>query len=196
MFYWLFTGGKALLGGCLAPLLCLAIITPPAIAALLGAGIRRADDKPMPQGLRRVLFLAAYGIVNLGMLTLFVSLFGNFAIARQVGKPIASSLILLLSGAPQGVNPVRLFMMGILLLLACGLASLALHYGLRSGGWLRERVDRLRRPRVRRGAMGSSHFCTFREYRRYRRQDKDGITFLGAFWGEGRRRLDWGKGTF
>jgi len=28
----------------------------------------------------------------------------------------------------------------------------------------------------------------FREYRRYRRQDKDGITLLGAFWGDGKQR--------
>jgi len=44
--------------------------------------------------------------------------------------------------------------------------------------------------------MGSAHFCTFREYRRYRRQDKDGITLLGAFWGDGKQRLDHGFGKF
>ncbi len=44
--------------------------------------------------------------------------------------------------------------------------------------------------------MGSAHFCTWREFRRYRRQDTDGITLLGAFWGENHRRLDIGWGRF
>ena len=44
--------------------------------------------------------------------------------------------------------------------------------------------------------MGSAHFCTFREYRRYRRLDWDGVALLGAFWGERRRRLDFGFGRF
>jgi type IV secretion system protein VirD4 len=35
-----------------------------------------------------------------------------------------------------------------------------------------------------------------REYRRYRRPDHDGVTFLGAFWGENRWRLDYGSGLF
>jgi len=71
-----------------------------------------------------------------------------------------------------------------------------LHDGLRQGGWLRERVDRLRNPIVRRGSLGSSHFCTMPEYRRYRRSDREGVTFFGAFWGENRWRLDYGAGTF
>jgi type IV secretory pathway TraG/TraD family ATPase VirD4 len=44
--------------------------------------------------------------------------------------------------------------------------------------------------------MGSAHFCTRREYRRYRRQDKDGVTLLGAFWGDKHIRLDVGWGRF
>ena len=35
-----------------------------------------------------------------------------------------------------------------------------------------------------------------REYRRYRRPDREGVTFFGAFWGENRWRLDYGAGTF
>lgn len=44
MFYWLFTEGRALLGGCLAPLLCLTVFTPLMVAGLLGAGIQRTGD--------------------------------------------------------------------------------------------------------------------------------------------------------
>ncbi|PJF23820.1 MAG: hypothetical protein CUN53_20955, partial [Phototrophicales bacterium] len=39
-------------------------------------------------------------------------------------------------------------------------------------------------------------FCTLREYRRFRRQDAEGLTLLGAFWGEQKRRLDVGTGRF
>ena len=74
--------------------------------------------------------------------------------------------------------------------------AIALHSLLRDGGWLRERIDRLRSPSVKRGALGSSHFCTLREYRRFRRSDPDGLTLLGAFWGENKRRLDMRRGTF
>jgi len=54
---------------------------------------------------------------------------------------------------------------------------------MRNGGWLREQIDRLRRPNTKRWHKWDQRISvTFREYRRYRRQDKDGITFLGAFW--------------
>jgi type IV secretory pathway TraG/TraD family ATPase VirD4 len=76
------------------------------------------------------------------------------------------------------------------------LTAIGLHSGLRNGGWLREWVDRFRRPRTRRGALGSSHFCTMREYRRFRREDAEGLTLLGAFWDGDRRRLDIGSGRF
>ncbi len=74
--------------------------------------------------------------------------------------------------------------------------TLGLHSAIKDGGWLRERVDRLRTPQIRRGALGSSHFCTLREYRRFRRHDSEGLVMLGAFWGENRRRLDLGTGRF
>jgi len=54
----------------------------------------------------------------------------------------------------------------------------------------------LRTPQVRRGALGSSHFCSQREYKRFRREDPEGLTLLGAFWGESKRRLDLGTGRF
>ncbi|MBK9124414.1 MAG: type IV secretory system conjugative DNA transfer family protein [Chloroflexi bacterium] len=36
--------------------------------------------------------------------------------------------------------------------------------------------------------------CTLRQYRRFRRPDGEGLTLLGAFWGEQKRRLDAGTG--
>jgi hypothetical protein len=158
MFYWLFTEGRALLGGCLAPLLCLAAMAPFVVAVLLGAGIQRTGESPLFKGRRRVYLLAAYLLVDLGVTALYLALLGNFALTRQIGKPTTSDLILLLTGAPPNVNATRLLIVGLLLVCTWFIVSIGLHQTLRSGGWLRERVDRLRRPLVRRGAMGSSHF--------------------------------------
>lgn len=196
MFYWLFTEGKALLGGCLTPLLCLTVATPLVVAGLLGAGIQRTGDPASVKGRRCLYLLCAYAIVNLGVSALYLHLFSGFALVRQVGRATTNGFILLLAGAPPTVNPLRVFMVGMGLIFALVMVSIGLHSALRSGGWLHEWVDRLRRPVVKRGEMGSSHFCSSREYRRYRRQDKDGVTFLGAFWGDGKRRLDFGFGKF
>lgn len=190
MFYWLFTDGRALLDSFLVPLLCLTIFAPIVIAALLGVGIQRDNDGPAIKGRRRLYVLTAYVIVNLGATALFLALLSNLALTRPTGKPTTNSFILFLNGAPPQVNQMRLFLMGVLLIMTWFMVSIGLHQLLRNGGWLRERIDYLRRPNTRRGTMGSAHFCTFREYRRYRRQDKDGVTFLGAFWGDGKRRLD------
>jgi type IV secretory pathway TraG/TraD family ATPase VirD4 len=196
MFYWLFTDGHMLLNSFLAPLLCLTVFAPIMVAVLLGAGIQRDDDGPAVKGRRRLYLLVAYVVVNLGVTALFVTLFGNLALVRQSGRPVTNSVILFLNGAPPQFNQMRLFLMGALLAMTWLMVSVSLHQLLRNGGWLRERIDRMRRPNTRRGTMGSAHFCSFREYRRYRRQDKDGVTFLGAFWGSGKQRLDSGIGKF
>jgi type IV secretory pathway TraG/TraD family ATPase VirD4 len=91
---------------------------------------------------------------------------------------------------------MRLFMFGMMLVMLWFLLTIGLHSGIKNGGWLRERVDRLRNPQVKRGALGSSHFCTMREYKRFRREDAEGLSLLGAFWGEHKRRLDLGMGRF
>ena len=195
MFYWLFTDGAKLLGVLALPLLCAAGVIPLIAAALLGAGIQRTGLGTTPKS-QHVWLIVADALVNLGLTTAYVLVLSHFAIARQAGKQTANSFILLMNGAPPSVNQVRLFMVGVLLVMLWIVVSVGLHQGLRNGGWLRERVDRLRRPNVRRGTMGSSHFCTFREYRRYRHQDQQGLTFYGAFWGDNKRRLDFGSGAF
>jgi type IV secretory pathway TraG/TraD family ATPase VirD4 len=124
----------------------------------------------------------------------YLTLAGESAIQR--GRSNASSVIDLLVGAPRGVNTMRLFLFGAMLGFTLLVTALGLHSLLRNGGWLRERIDRLSSPSVKRGALGSSHFCTPREYRRFRRQDAEGLTLLGAFWGEQKRRLDVGTGRF
>jgi len=68
---------------------------------------------------------------------------------------------------------MRLFLMGALLVMTWFIVSIGLHQILRNGGWLREQIDRLRRPNTTRHQWDSAHFCTFREYRRYALQDKE-----------------------
>jgi len=196
MFYWLFTEGRAAPGGCLMPLVCLIPLAPVFAAALLGVSIRRTDEEKQNTRRDLVLHLLTHLIVSLGIVALYLSMMGDFAIHRATVPQVDNGFITLMAGGPPTINRMRLFMAGLLGCMALGMANVVLHEGLRQGGWLRERVDRLRRPAVRRGSLGSSHFCTMREYRRYRRSDREGITIVGAFWGENRWRLDYGAGTF
>ena len=195
MFYWLFTDGRAALGGCVVPALCLIPLAPILTAALLGASIRRTGDERQHTARDRVLRIVAHGIVSLGIMALYLTLMGDFAIRYTTIPQSDSGLIAAITGSPPPVHRTRLFMAGLLGCMAVGVANVTLHDGLREGGWLRERVDRLRRPAVQRGSLGSSHFCTMREYRRYRRRDSEGVSLLGAFWGENRWRLDYGAGA-
>jgi hypothetical protein len=174
MLYWLFTAGRDGLDGCLAPLLCLTPIVPLLITALLGPSIRRTDQERQSTRREVVLRLLAHLVVSLGIGAIYLALLGDFALRRATFPQVDSRFITAVAGGPATINRTRLFMAGLLGCMALGVANAVLHNGLRQGGWLRERVDRLRRPAVRRGSLGSSHFCTMREYRRYRRLDCDG----------------------
>ena len=196
MFYWLFTEGRALLGGCLAPLLCLTLTAPIMVSAVLGAGIQRTSEATGASGWKRGAKLLAHLIVLMGVVAVYLTLLGDMAVQPLRGRQSASSVVQFLTGAPPNVNALRLFLFGIMLVFVGFVTTLGLHSGINNGGWLRERVDRLRSPQVKRGALGSSHFCTMREYRRFRREDVEGLTLLGAFWGENKRRLDIGIGKF
>ncbi len=196
MFYWLFTEGRAALGGCVAPLLCLIPFVPVLTAALMGASIRRTGEEKQTTRRDLVLRLLVHLVVSLGVTALYLTLMSDFAIRHTRVPQIDSGFITALTGGPTTIHRTRLFMAGLMGCMVFCVANVVLHDGLRQGGWLRERVDRLRRPTVRRGSLGSSHFCTMREYRRYRRQDREGVSFLGAFWGENKWRLDYGTGTF
>lgn len=195
MIYWFFTDGREMLAGLLMPLLCLAPVLLPLTAAIMGAGIRRtSEEQTKPTLVQRMLLIASYTVALLTVTTLYLILLGGQAVQR--GRSNASSLIESLVGAPRGINAIRLFMFGMLLAFLLMVTTIALHSLLRDGGWLREKIDRLRSPSVKRGALGSSHFCTLREYRRFRRPDENGLALLGAFWGESKRRLDVGAGRF
>jgi hypothetical protein len=195
MIYWLFTDGREIISTLLFPLLCLTLLLPLAMSAALGAGIQRSESSE-DRGWQRVALVCTHVVVLLGVTSLYVSLLGDLAIQPARGRQTSSTLIQFIVGAPRNVHTLRLFLFGILLAFVWLVVGIGLHSGIRNGGWLRERIDRLRVPQVKRGALGSSHFCTMREYRRFRRDDAEGLTLLGAFWGEEKRRLDLGYGRF
>jgi hypothetical protein len=195
MIYWLFTDAREVLSGLLVLLLCIAPLLLLVTGTALGVSIRRtSQDGAQATWLQRGLLILTYTVILLTVTTLYLTLFGESAVQR--GRSSASPVITLLVGAPRGVNAMRLFLFGVVLAFLLLMTALMVHSLLKDGGWLRERIDRLRTPQVKRGALGSSHFCTPREYRRFRRQDADGLALLGAFWGERKRRLDGGIGRF
>ena len=162
-----------------------------------GAGIRRTENEAQTRRQWQWWALAGCTIVALTTVTtLCVVLLGDLAVQPARSRRVTNSLILFLTGAPPNVDPFRLFLFGALVIFADIVTLLSLHHMLRDGGWLRERTERLRHPRMRRGALGSSHFCTMREFRRFRRFDPDGLMLLGAFWSGDMRRLDFGAGRF
>lgn len=193
MIYWLFTDGRAFLAGIVWPLLCLTPILFIVSAARLGASIRRSSDDESRQTHGRPPVIAVtYLAAMLASAAIFLSLAGDHALRR--GRNTARGLLDLIIGAPGGIDSSRLFFFAVLLGGALIMTHMVVRSALRDGGWMRERLDRMRVPHARRGALGSSHFCTMREYRRFRRPDGEGLTLLGAFWGEQKRRLDAGIG--
>lgn len=196
MIYWLFTEGRSILSGLIAPLLCLTMLVPLIVSAVFGAGIQRSIEAQSTSGWKRAVKLFTHGIVLLGITTLYLTLLGDMAIQSMRGRQATNAFIRAIVGGPDNIQHVRLFMFGVMWLFVSFIVTLGLHNGIKNGGWLRERVDRLRNPQVKRGALGSSHFCTQREYKRFRREDPEGLILLGAFWGEDKRRLDLGTGRF
>jgi type IV secretory pathway TraG/TraD family ATPase VirD4 len=195
MIYWLFTDGKEIAGSLLLPLLCTAPLLLFITAVSLGTSIRRTGEAYLKlSSIERTLVLVSYIVSILTTSTLYLNLFANRAIER--GRSNGSDLVSVWVGAPYGIDSARLLQFALVLVMVVIFTVIALHSQLKNGSWLREKIDRLRSPNVRRGALGSSHFCTSREYRRFRRPDPDGLILLGAFWGEGKQRLDMGIGQF
>ena len=193
MIYWLFTDGYLILQSLLWQLVCLSMAMPILTAVSLGAGIRRTSEEKQltawQQGLRAITYILLFATIT----AIYIMLLADRAIAY--GRPAESGFIRLVVGG-QGIDQMRLFVFGSMLFMLWFMIGIGLHSGIKNGGWLRERIDRLRTPQVRRGALGSSHFCTMREYKRFRREDDEGLVLLGAFWGENKQRLDLGTGRF
>ncbi len=197
MFYWLYTQVQPMLAGLFLPLLCLTLVLPIVLSLILGRGIQRSDEgsQMTAPGWRVLVQFATFVVVMAGISAIYLSVTHGVALQPRSGaKQPTSEFLLLLAGGPDNIAKNKLLTLGIFWFFLMGIACLVLREGVRNGGWLRERIDRLRRPSVKRGAMGSAHLCTSREYRRFRRYRDDGITFYGAFWGNNRLRLDYGYG--
>lgn len=196
MIYWFFTDGREMLSSLLIPLSCLTLLMPLIASAVFGAGIQRSSDLQSISGWKRGLKNFTHIIVLMGITAIYLSLASDMAIQTVRGRQATNVFIRIMAGGPDNIDHMRLFGFGMMLFFGWIVITIGLHNGLKNGGWLRERVDRLRTPQVKRGALGSSHFCSQREYKRFRREDPEGLILLGAFWGEDKRRLDLGTGRF
>ncbi|MBK8027751.1 MAG: hypothetical protein IPK19_41815 [Chloroflexi bacterium] len=114
----------------------------------------RSRHAPIPA--LRLLLILSHAAALLTVAALFLELFGDLAVQR--GRP-AGGWVDLLVGAPRGIDARRLLIFAVVLTGLLITTAGGLHGLIRDGGWLRERIDRLRAPAIR-GALGSSHFCT------------------------------------
>lgn len=194
MLYWLFTDSRDIFIYLVTPLLCLSLGLPVAYALMQGIGVRRADESAtIRRG--RILRMLAHVALSGAIVAAFTLLLGDTAIQR--GRHSGSSPLLdMLIGAPPTVDPQQVLYFGLGMIGFVFAANLALAGQFKAGSFFREQIDALRSPRRKRGEAGSSHLCTSREYKRYRRPDPEGVTFFGGFWGERNTRLDAGHGRF
>ncbi len=197
MFYWLFTHVSAGLA-CLLPLTCCTALWPILVAWGMGASIRRTGETPQHPPSHKFIRGITHLTCSSAFSLLYFTLAHDFALqpAPDDAPTIKSEFLLWLAGGPANANRAVLLILGLAWGIGVLMLNIGLQEGLRQGGYIRERVDVFRNPVIKRGAMGSSHFCTMREFARYRRPDADGMVFYGAFWGERRLRLDWDQGTF
>ncbi len=195
MYYKVFIDGQALLGSSIliASLLCLLPLLVISFAWSLGADIRRSEAGGHTQLLPRIwLHLLITVLVSL----IYIGIASHFAVARGYSTDLTGFLEVVVGQPPRYVNQPRLLIFAIGHWIVLFLVNLVVYQNLQSGGWLRGRLDQMRNPPVQRGELGSSHFCTHREYKRFRVSNPEGMTFFGAFWGERKMRLDAGQGMF
>jgi hypothetical protein len=193
MLYELFTDGQVVAARLLIPALLLTGVLGMIWFVRQGVGVRRSDRDEVKR-LRQPLRCLMQATFTLTLLAGGVLLLGDGAV-RPGRSSLPDGLRGLVGGYPS-VDGRRLLLSGLLLLALLILGNGLLAAQLQPGSRLREWRDAWRSPRHPRGESGSSHFCTAREYRRYRRPDADGVTLFGAFWGEPGMRLDAGQGRF
>jgi len=124
----------------------LSLLSPLILSALLGAGIQRTDQLSALRRWQRIAQGFTYALVLLGLTALYVLLFGDMAVQPARGRQATNALIRIITGAPSNINATRVFLFGMMGVMLGLFAIIGLHSGVRNGGWLRERVDRLRSP--------------------------------------------------
>ena len=177
MLYWLFTEGR---------LWSAALIVPSGLLTILLTLILASRTKQSHSRLRVLTYLA----FSLALAAGFILLLSHSAIQR--GRNTLPPILDWLVGCPATVDGSRILSFGGLLVLVLLAGNLLLTQQMRPASVLQEWLNLLKRPYKKRGKVGSSHFCTPGEFRRFRNQDIDGIILEGAFWGERNRRLDSG----
>jgi len=124
MLYWLFTDFKDTAVLLIFPLMCLAIPMPIITTVMLGAGIQRQqDDTTSNHGWLKVFTIV---IVLATVIVIYVMFTAEMAIQPIRGRQTTNSFIHLLSGAPDTVNHMRLFMFGMMLLFVWFVVALGL----------------------------------------------------------------------
>lgn len=205
MFYLLFTVGRDIARITLIPALLLAVVAPVVVAWVMGKGGGHSLEGDSGKSSSAPMIIACT-LGALGVLHLLVVIGSGLAIQPSFSRPPEGSSDLLISIliGPSDVNRARLGAVGVMVLLLTAVSIKAVYDLIRDGGWFREKIDAIRDPSRIRGESGSAHFCTPREFSRFRRPDTSGLPFVGAFWGArqdqgtGKRhylRLDAGQGV-
>lgn len=204
MLYWLFTGGAKIAVYSAVPSLLISGLTLLLAANALSKSEQR-DSGMNPTGRERRLrrltgSLSAFSVMQPGILIL-----SRFAVQpgyARITSPLLEALAALLVG-PPAILRQRLLASAFGLMVGMIMAGRAVGQQLRDSSKLREVLERRRDPARIRREMGSAHFCSPREYSRFRQVVANGWELHGAFWGKAGQeasgrfiRLDDGEGRF
>lgn len=179
MLYWLFNEYSLIAKWSIWGALAAMLIAWYAVSWWMGTSGRRGLTGGMlgkaAQGIAIGTFFAWIGLAHI------LIRFGSEIFLRRglsTGTGIGGLLV-----APAGQDTGQLLLGAGALLGLIPIAAAISWFVLRDGGLIREQVNNVRDPMRVRGDSGSAHFCRWREFGRFRKPDKQGMTLLGAFWG-------------
>src|SRR6185369_9115051 len=96
MLYWLFTEGRDLAYQFIWPLLCLSLLAPILLSAVLGAGVRRSTAESEFTGWKQLMRIVTYLILLLAVTAVYLILLSDHALAY--GRPAESHFIQFIVG--------------------------------------------------------------------------------------------------
>lgn len=180
MLYWLFTDGQELIRSSIWGIIPITILTWYGIGWWAGTSGRRGITTGLLGGkeVQGILIATLFTFLSLAHIGVLAS--GEFFVRRglSTGQGINGILI-----GPAGWDGARLGLGAAMLGVLFVISLILTWFLLRDGGAVREHVNYIRDPMRVRGDSGSAHFCRWREFGRFRKPDKQGMTLLGAFWG-------------
>lgn len=178
MLYWLFTEGQVW---------AKVLIVPAGAVTMILTLILASQTKQAGSCMKMINHLA----LSIALSNAFVLLLNATIVQR--GHANLLPMIDWVVGAPASIDGRRILSFSTILMLILIAGNLLLAQQLKPASALHEWLNLLKRPYSKRGEVGSSHFCTPSEFRRFRTPPSEGITLDGAFWGERNRRLDSGS---